>query len=196
MNPIDHLNRNGRDLLARLACDPNPACQRQFDALFYFPVWRHLVDSSDVLGTRVARYLGKDSALVPPLPPCDVESVAHDATKTGLRRVRENAHRFDPARGTPLMWVIGAAEFAFVEISKDSFKLRGRQELLPPEEMTALADIAPSTEELVIRHFSDAEAFAEAAAASASTSSWPYQWWPRAGIATERWRRDCLVIRR
>lgn len=163
MNPIDQLNENGRELLARLVHDPEPACAQQFDALFYFPVWRHLVDSAGVLGTRVARYLGKDSALVPPLPPREVESVAHDAAKTGLRRVRENAHKFDPVRGTPLMWVIGAAEFAFIEVSKDIFKLRRRQKLLPPEDMTALGEIAPSTEEHVIRHISDAEAFAAAA---------------------------------
>jgi DNA-directed RNA polymerase specialized sigma24 family protein len=164
MNPIDELNRNGRAILARLAHDPDPACEQQFDALFYFPVWRHLVDSSGVLGTRVARYLGMDSALVPPLPPREVESVAHDATRTGLRRVREHAEKFDPARGAPLMWVIGAAEFAFVEISRDIFKLLARQELLPPAEMAALGGLAPSTEEHVIRYLSDVEAFAEAAA--------------------------------
>ncbi len=163
MDRFQQLDHEGRLLLADLARDPESDCWRQFDALFYATVWRHLRDSASVLGVRVARYLKVEGVVAPDVARREVDEVAHEATKIALRRVRENAARFDPARGTPTMWVIGAAEFAYVEVAKSIGRARARQDLLPPDELATLVGEAPSTEEHVIRRTEDLAAYAAAA---------------------------------
>ncbi|MGH2799515.1 MAG: hypothetical protein ACRDM0_18025, partial [Thermoleophilaceae bacterium] len=58
MDGIEELDRRGRALLAELAHDPDDACARQFDGLYYEVVWRYLRANHAILATRVARYLG------------------------------------------------------------------------------------------------------------------------------------------
>lgn len=165
MDPIEELNRHGRALLAELADDPDSDCWRQFDALFYPAVWRYLRTSHHQLSARVARYLKIDGAVAPDVLPTEVDEVAHEATKVALRRVRQNAERFDPNRGTPAMWVIGAAEFAYVELAKSIVAARRSDSLqfLPPEDLLDVEDPNPTTEEHVIRHLWDGETLADAA---------------------------------
>jgi RNA polymerase sigma factor (sigma-70 family) len=162
---IDELDRRGRQLLAELAADPASDCWRQFDALFYELVWKYLRSCHRVLGARVARYLGVEGDVAPPLQPGEVEEVAHDATKVALRRVRQNAARFDHERGTPTKWVIGAAEYAYVEVAKTIAAARrpDRTRFVPPEELFDIPDSNPTTEEHVLRHLQDEEALADAA---------------------------------
>src|SRR5689334_19674978 len=108
MDERSEIDRIGRALLARLAEDPEDLdCARRFDSLFYEVVWRYLRAKHDVLGKRVARYLGRSGSVAPPVLAEEVDEVAHDATATALRRVRNSAARFDPRRGTPVQWVIG-----------------------------------------------------------------------------------------
>jgi DNA-directed RNA polymerase specialized sigma24 family protein len=165
MDGIENLDRRGRELLAELAADPDSDCWRQFDALFYPHVWRYLRANHAVLGARVARYLKVDGIVAPEVLPEEVDEVAHEATMIGLRRVRQNAARFDPDRGTPTMWVVGASEFAWIEVAKAIAAARrsDRLQFVPPEDLAHGPDRNPTTEEHVLRHLADAEALADAA---------------------------------
>jgi DNA-directed RNA polymerase specialized sigma24 family protein len=91
--------------------------------------------------------------------------VAHEATTIALRRVRQHASRFDPDRGTPTMWVIGAAEYAWIDVAKTIVAARRSEQLVftAPEDLLDVADPNPSTEEHVLRQLHDADALADAA---------------------------------
>jgi DNA-directed RNA polymerase specialized sigma24 family protein len=161
----EELDRRGAQLLARLAVEPDGDCPRQFDALYYELVWRYLRTNDKKLAARVARYLKADGVVAPEVLDEEVAEVAHDATLIALRRVRQGAARFDPARGTATGWVIGAAEFAWVEVAKTIVSARrsGQHLFVAPEDLLAVADPNPTTEEHVLRHLEDAEALADAA---------------------------------
>jgi DNA-directed RNA polymerase specialized sigma24 family protein len=91
--------------------------------------------------------------------------VAHEATKIALRRVREKAAGFDPARGTPTMWVIGNAEYAYIEVAKTIVAARrsDRLRFVAPEDLFEEPDGNPTTEEHVFRHLENEEALEDAA---------------------------------
>lgn len=165
MEGTEDLDRRGAQLLARLAIDPNGDCKRQFDALYYELVWRYLRANHAKLAARVARYLKADGVVGPGVLDEEVAEVAHDATLIALRRVRQGAARFDPAKGTATGWVIGAAEFAWVEVAKTVVSARrsGQHMFVAPEDLLAVADPNPTTEEHVLRHLENAEALADAA---------------------------------
>ncbi|HEX4033723.1 MAG TPA: hypothetical protein VHX66_04700 [Solirubrobacteraceae bacterium] len=165
MDGTDDLDQRGAELLAELAHDPGGDPARQFDALYYELVWRYLRANHATLGSRVARYMGADGVATPSVLDEEVAEVAHEATVIALRRVREHAGRFDAARGTATGWVIGAAEFAWIEVAKTIVAARRSDDLVfvPVEDLHEWADPNPSTEEHVIRHLQDAEAFADAA---------------------------------
>lgn len=165
MDGSDDLDRQGRGLLAELAADPHSDCWRLFDDLFYRLVWRYLRANHAKLGARVARYLGVEGVVAPDVLPEEVDEVAHEATKVALRRVRQNAAGFDPNRGTPTKWVIGAAEFAYVEVAKTIVSARRSNDLLfvSPADLFDFPDGNPSTDEHVLRHLEDVEALADAA---------------------------------
>ncbi|HEX6679826.1 MAG TPA: hypothetical protein VF063_04195 [Gaiellaceae bacterium] len=163
---MDELDRRGCALLARLVDEPDEEdCARQFDTLYYEIVWRYLRAKHRVLATRVARYLGVAGAVAPQVLDEEVDEVAHDATATALRRVRQNAERFDGAKGTPTQWVIGAAEYAYVEVAKAVVSARRSDvlEFVDPLDLFDEPDRNPTTEEHVLRQFEDAEALADAA---------------------------------
>ena len=166
MDSKDEIDRLGWQLLAYLADHPEDrVAARQFDSLYYEIVWRYLRTNHSVLGRRVARYLGQEGTLAPALLAEEVDEVAHDATATALRRVRSNATRFDPARGTPTHWVLGNAEYAYVDVAKEVVRAR-RSELLKfvdPGDLLEAKDPSPSTEEHILGHIADAEALAEVA---------------------------------
>jgi hypothetical protein len=165
MDGIEELDRRGRELLDELAADPDSDCWRQFDALFYPPVWRYLRANHAALNSRVARYLKVDGNVAPDVLPEEVDEVAHEATKVALRRVRQNATGFDPQRGTPTMWVIGAAEYAWIEVARAIAAARrsDRLQFVPPDDFVDEPDRNPTTEEHVFRHLQDAEALEDAA---------------------------------
>lgn len=165
MDGIEELDRRGRALLAELAADPESDCWRQFDALFYEGVWKYLRANHDKLPARVARYLKVDGVVAPEVLPEEVDEVAHEATKIALRRVRQKAARFDPARGTPTMWVIGNAEYAYIEVAKTIVAARrsDRLRFVPPEDLFGEPDGNPTTEEHVLRHLENEEALEDAA---------------------------------
>src|SRR4051812_42391292 len=104
MDGTEELDRRGAELLAELAETATEECRRQFDALFYELVWRYLRASNKSLGARVARYLNVEGVVAPEVPEEDVAEVAHEATLIALRRVRENAWKYDPSRGTATGW--------------------------------------------------------------------------------------------
>jgi len=166
MDGISQVDRTGRALLVRLAEDPEDVdCARRFDSLFYEIVWRYLRAKHDVLGERVARYLGRPGSVAPAVLAEEVDEVAHDATATALRRVRQTAARFDPRRGTPTQWVIGAAEYAYVEVAKEIVRAR-RSDMLrfvDPSELLEAEDPNQTTEEHVLRQLDDADTLAGAA---------------------------------
>jgi hypothetical protein len=166
MDGTEELDRRGRALLAQLADDPGDKdCARQFDTLYYEIVWRYLRASHAVLATRVARYLGLAGSVAPAVLEEEVEEVAHDATATALRRVRQNARKFDPTKGSPTRWVIGAAEYAYIEVAKAVVTARrsDRLEFVDPLDLLDAPDRNPTTEEHVLRGLEDAETLAEAA---------------------------------
>lgn len=164
MTGTEELDRRGRALLAALVAGPNPDCARQFDTLFYEVVWRYLRANHAVLSARVARYLGVLGNVAPQVLADEVDEVAHDATATALRRVRQNAWKFDPER-SPTRWVIGAAEYAYVEVAKEVVRARRSDELrfVDPLDLLGEADTNPTTEEHVLRHLGDEQALADAA---------------------------------
>lgn len=165
MDQFETLNQQGRALLAELAENTDSERWRDFDALFYPVVWRHLRSQHRELGARVARYLNVEGPVAPEVLPSEVDEVAHEATTVALRRVRRNFLRFDPKRGTPLMWVIGAAEFAWVEVAKSIVAARrsDRLRFVAPEDLVNVVDANPTTEEHVLGHLADAEALNDAA---------------------------------
>lgn len=166
MDGTEELDRRGRELLAQLANDPDDEdCARQFGSLYYEIVWRYLRTNHAVLATRVARYLGLQGAVAPAVLEEEVEEVAHDAAATALRRVRQNAHKFDPAKGSPTQWVIGAAQYAYVEVAKAVVGARrsDRLKFVDPRDLLDEPDCNPTTEEHVLRALEDAEALADAA---------------------------------
>jgi DNA-directed RNA polymerase specialized sigma24 family protein len=165
MDGIDELDERGRELLAELASDPDSDCWRQFDALYYELVWKYLRANHQMLGTRVARYLGVDGVASSQVLAEEVDEVAHEATTIALRRVRQQAARFDPDRGASTMWVIGAAEFAWVDVAKTIVSGRRSEDLIftAPGDLLDFADPRPTTEEHVLRHLHDADALADAA---------------------------------
>jgi DNA-directed RNA polymerase specialized sigma24 family protein len=162
---IEDLDRRGRELLDELAANPDSDCWRQFDALFYPTVWRYLRAKHAILGARVARYLKVDGVVAPEVLPEEVDEVAHEATKVALHRVRKNAARFDPQRGTPTMWVIGNSEWAWIDVAKAIAAARrsDRLRFVAPEDLLDEPDQNPTTEEHVLRHLEDAEALEDAA---------------------------------
>lgn len=165
MDPIEELDRRGRALLAELAADPDDEdCARLFDDLYYKAVWTYLKANHDKLPARVARYLKVEGVVAPDVLPEEVEEVAHVATKIALRRVREKAARFDPARGTSTMWVIGSSEYAYIEVAKAIVKARRSDTLVfvDPNDLLEKPD-AMSTDEHVLRHLSDEDALEDAA---------------------------------
>jgi len=163
---VEELDRHGRELLAELSAEPeNERARQQFDAAFYPHVWRYLRANHAILRARVARYLRVDGVVAPEVRPEEVDEVAHEATKIALRRVRQNAAGFDSPRGTPTMWVIGAAEYAWIEVAKAIAAARrsDRLQFVPPEDLLDEPDRNPTTEEHVLRHLQEAEALADAA---------------------------------
>lgn len=164
MDGMEELDKRGAKLLANLASDPDGDCAPLFNALYYELVWRYLRANHAKLGARVARYLGVDLILATGVLEDEVVDVAHEATEVALRRVRQNAGRFDATRGTASGWVIGAAEFAWVDVAKRIIAARVKAPLLvAPDDLLAVADPSPTTEEHVLRHLADAEALADAA---------------------------------
>jgi DNA-directed RNA polymerase specialized sigma24 family protein len=165
MDGLEELNERGAKLLAQLALDPDGECRGLFDGLYYPIVFRYLRLNHRTLVARVSRYLKVDGVVAPEVLSEEVGEVAHDATLIALRRVRQSAARFDPARGPATGWVIHAAEFAWVEVAKAIVGARRSAELLfvAPEDLLGVADPSPTTEEHVLRHLEDAEALAEAA---------------------------------
>lgn len=165
MDGIEELDRRGRALLAELAHDPDDACARQFDGLYYEVVWRYLRANHAILATRVARYLGVEGSVAPQVLEDEVDEVAHDATATALRRVRQNAWKFDSTRGSPTRWAIGAAEYAYIEVAKGIVRARrsDKLEFVDPVDLVDEPDRNPTTEEHVLRQLEDEEALADAA---------------------------------
>lgn len=171
MDEIEDLDTRGLELLQRLAGDPDNDCRRQFDALYYELVWRYLRASHFVLAVRVSKYLGLGSAVAPQVLEGEVDEVAHEATTIALRRVRERAARFDPNRGTPTKWVIGAAEYAWVDVAKTIVNARRSERLVfvDPQDFDEVVSSHPSTEEYVLARLRDDEALADAASSLTST---------------------------
>lgn len=161
----DEMNEKGVLLLAELAENPSSPCGRDFEALFYPFIWGRLRRQHAQISDRVARHIGITEPTAPLLQPSEIDEVAHDATSRALRRVRENAARFDPARGSATTWVIGASDFAFVEVAKEIAAARRPPgvEIVDIDVLHGLADTNPSTEEHVIGHLMSDAAVAEAA---------------------------------
>lgn len=162
MDGTEELDRRGAELLAELADNPSEECRRQFDALYYELVWRYLRASNKKLSARVARYLKVDGVVAPEVPEEDVADVAHEATLIALRRVRERPWKFNSSRGTATGWVIGAAEFAWVEVAKTIAAAR-QADIISFEDLLDGTDPGPTTEEHVLRHLQDDDALADAA---------------------------------
>ncbi len=164
MDGMDELDQRGAELMAGLADDPEGEYAPLFNALYYELVWRYLRANHAKLGARVARYLGLDGSVVAGVLEEDVVEVAHETTDVALRRVRQGAGRFDPARGTATGWVIGAAEFAWVDVAKRVVAARTKAPLIvAPEDLLTVADPSPTTEEHVLGHLEDTEALTDAA---------------------------------
>lgn len=165
MDGIEALDRRGRELLAELAADPDSDGWKQFDDLFYEAVWKYLRTNHDKLPARVARYLKVDGVVAPSVLPEEVDEVAHEATEIALRRVREKAERFDLERGSPTKWVIGNAEYAYIEVAKAIVSARRSDRLafVAPEDLLEVPDRNPTTEEHVLRQLENEEALEDAA---------------------------------
>jgi DNA-directed RNA polymerase specialized sigma24 family protein len=164
MSELQRLDEEAGELLAQIADDPEGECARRFDTLLYRFVFGYLRANTNRIATRVAARVGVGGVAAPALLAEELSEVAHDATTIALRRVREKAVRFDPRRGTPTNWVIGAAEFAFVEVAKSVVAARRSPRLAfhDPEDLAVLADCAPSTEEHVLAKVSSEQALEEA----------------------------------
>lgn len=162
MHPLE---QRGAELLAAIAADPHSDDSLQFDAHYYEFVWKFLRSGHATFAARVARYLSVEGVVAGEVLPNELDEVAHDATNLALRRVRRNAARFDPSRGTATGWLLGAAEMAYVEVVKEVAKARRSDRLafVAPEELLDEHDYNPSTEEHVVRQADDADVLAEVA---------------------------------
>jgi DNA-directed RNA polymerase specialized sigma24 family protein len=165
MDHPKHLDEPARELLAALAERPDEDLARRFDALLYEYVWRYLRARSETIASRVARYTSNPGIHAPRLQAGELAEVAHEATTIALRRVRQKAGEFDPARGGPVSWVIGAAEYAYVEVAKAIAAARrsSRLSFQDPQDLLDVPDWSPSTEEHVISKLSSEQALREAA---------------------------------
>ncbi len=153
------------ELLAELASYPESDCWRQFDALFYELVWKYIRANHASLVARVARYRGVPWIGGAEILAEEVDEVAHEATKIALQRVRGNAARFDTIKGTPTQWVIGAAEYAYIEVAKAMVRDRRSPTLVfvAPEDLLREPDRTATPEEQVLRRLENVEALADAA---------------------------------
>jgi DNA-directed RNA polymerase specialized sigma24 family protein len=170
MSPMDELERLDKDasgLLEKIAAGAGEDCALQFDVLLYEFVWRYLRANSGRIAERVGRYVGSDAAAGPPLLANELAEVAHDATTLALRRVREKAGRFDAAQGKATLWVLGAAEYAFVEVAKAIAAARRPTHYTfeDPQTFLEVPDSSPSTEEHILAKISNEQALEEAARA-------------------------------
>jgi DNA-directed RNA polymerase specialized sigma24 family protein len=165
MSELQRLDDEAGELLTQIATDPGGECARRFDTLLYAFVFGYLRANADRIAARVAGRAGVSGTAAPAVLAEELSEVAHDATTIALRRVREKAARFNPRRGTPTGWVIGAAEFAFVEVAKSVVAARRSQRLAfyDPQDLEFLAGYAPSTEEHVLAKVSSEQALEEAA---------------------------------
>lgn len=165
MNELQDLDERACELLRRLADEPDAESAREFDALLYEFLWLYLRGAATRIAARVAGYAGVDGVAAPELLPAELAEVAHDATTIALRRVREKAARFDSTRGTPTGWVIGAAEYAYVEVAKSLVEARRSPHLAfhDPQDFVDISDPAPSTEEHIVARVSSEQALEEAA---------------------------------
>jgi DNA-directed RNA polymerase specialized sigma24 family protein len=83
--------------------------------------------------------------------------------------VRQNAWKFDATKGSPTLWVIGNAEFAYIEVAKAVVSARRSETLAfldpldPNNDINNELDRNPTTEEHVLRHLEDADALDDAA---------------------------------
>jgi DNA-directed RNA polymerase specialized sigma24 family protein len=164
MDELERLDERALGLLLRLASNPEDPCGREFDALLYEFVWRYLRAKGEDIATRVAVYTGSSGPAAPALQPGELAEVAHDATILALRRVRDNAARFDPGRGKTTLWVIGAAEYAYVEVAKAIAHARRSPSLVfeDPNDLPHIPDSSPSTEEHVVGKVANEQALSEA----------------------------------
>lgn len=158
-------NDLGAALLAELARNPESSLVKEFHALFYEYIRDRLLRDRDRIAGRVRRYLNASGPTAPRLRREEVDEVAHDATTRALRRVCASAANFDSARATATQWVIGASEFAFVEVAKEVVAARRPQgiEFDHPDALQELVDPGPGTEELVVSRISTEQIVREAA---------------------------------
>ena len=174
----------GAALLAELARNPGSTLVSEFHSLFYEFIWKRLWRDRDRLSERVRRHLNSSGPTAPRLHRGEIDEVAHDATTRALRRVCEGAAKFDPDRGSATHWVIGASEFAFIEVAKEVVAARRPRgvEFSPPEELEEVVDPTPGTEEVVITQISTEQILAEAAALLSER-----EWDALRLVATERY---------
>jgi DNA-directed RNA polymerase specialized sigma24 family protein len=167
MDDLERLDQRALELLHELASNPDGDCARQFDSLLYEFVWRYLRAKGEEIPARVAAYMGAEGTAAPQPQPAELAEVAHEATVIALHRVRAKAARFDAARGKPTLWVIGAAEYAYVEVAKAIATARRSPRLAfhDPADLVGIPDSSPSTEEHVISKVSNEQALSEAAEA-------------------------------
>lgn len=97
---------------------------------------------------------GADGVAIPPVPPADWDSVAHDVTVHALGRLVENARRFDPDRGDGLMWALRQVNLSYVDVVRDTYRLRRALHAIPTddEQLIPVADAhrpGPDTAALV-----------------------------------------------
>jgi len=164
MSELKRFDKEAGELLAQIADDPQGESSRRFDTLLYPLVFAYLRANADRIARRVAARAGASGTAAPSLLGEELPEVAHDATTIALRRVRENAARFDARRGTPTGWVVGAAEFAFVEVAKSVVAAR-RSALLAfhdPLDLELLAGNSATTEEHMLAKLSNEQALEEA----------------------------------
>jgi len=163
VDALEELNRRGTALLAELAANPESECWRQFDALFYEIIWRWIRANHATMAARVARYLQVEWIGGVDILPEEVDEVAHEATKVALQRVRKNAARFNPNRGTPVQWVIGAAAYAYVDEARKVLKARQPDKFVALGDLDEPPDPTPTPEERVLRGMEDTAALDDAA---------------------------------
>ena len=77
---------------------------------------------------------GTDGIALPPVPPADWDSVAHDVTVHALNRLVANARRFDPDRGDGLMWALRQVNSSYVDVVRDTYQLRRALRVVPTDD--------------------------------------------------------------